>query len=287
MSEQESGLGIFAGLAELARLARLDELASGCLQAAGLIAGFFVVIYFFERRSGADGSRYLTRSFLNDILYTLFYRAGFYNIFIYAAFANLLGPRLDPLRIDLLASLPPLASGIAYWITVDFIGYWIHRLQHRSRFLWAFHSIHHAQERMTYLTSFRIHPGEQIIANLIMFVPLLVLGVPTRFWIPLYVAQLGFELVQHAELPWRYGRLYPLLVSPVFHSLHHSPERRYHDMNYGKILSVWDHLFGTALKNVPRPIRTGVEGMQVPETLAGQLLAPIRALREPGGARRS
>ena len=95
----------------------------------------------------------------------------------------------------------------------------------------------------------------------------------------------AFELVQHAELPWRYGRLYPVLVSPVFHSLHHSPERARHDSNYGKILSLWDFLFGTAIRDLPRPERTGVEGLKVPETVMGQLLAPLSVLRDRGARR--
>lgn len=283
MTEGETGSA--EGLAGLVRMLRLDELAAGTLQAGLLVAGFFVVIYLLERRAGADGSRYLTRNFLNDVLYTLFYRGGFYNVFFYAAIANLLEPRLGFLQLDVLSGLPVLAAGIIYWITVDFLGYWLHRLQHSNRFLWAFHSVHHAQERLTYLTSFRIHPGEQILANLIMFVPLLVLGIPTRFWIPLYVAQLTFELVQHAELPWRYGRLYPILVSPVFHGLHHSTDRRHYDRNFGKVLSLWDFLFGTAVSDAARPREYGVAGLKVPETFSGQLMAPLRILKGRSGTR--
>ena len=112
-----------------------------------------------------------------------------------------------------------------------------------------------------------------------MFVPLLVLGLPLWYWAPVTVLQYVFEGMQHSDLKWRYGRLYPILVSPVFHAIHHSPDRSRHDSNYGKILSVWDYVFGT-MSVGERPARYGVAGTEMPLSFWGTTVAPFLALWE-------
>ena len=135
----------------------------------------------------------------------------------------------------------------------------------------------------------RFHPVEQLIASIIMLAPLLVLGVPTVSWLPMVMVMNAFESVQHAQLDWTYGPLYRVFVSPVFHSIHHSTDRAHYDKNYAKIFSAWDFLFGTAVANEPRPLKTGLSKTPIEETLAAQLLAPIRLLSakpDPSLARR-
>ena len=262
---------------QLVSLTGLPALVRSAVKAIGLLGVFFVVLWMLERRSGADRGRYLSRNFLHDCVYTLFYQGGFYNVFIYAAVANALQPRLAMFELDLLRFLPAPVDFVLYWIILDFLGYWVHRLEHANPVLWSFHSVHHSQERMTFLTTFRNHPVGMLIANLIMLIPVLVLGIPTRVWLILYVMQQAFEAVQHAELDWGYGRLYPIVVSPRFHAFHHGREARYHHRNYGKLLSVWDHVFGTATGGV-RPSRFGVDGLPMRESLISQLVSPFRMI---------
>ena len=58
------------------------------------------------------------------------------------------------------------------------------------------------------------------------------------------------QSVQHANLPWTYGPLGYLLVSPVFHRVHHAigvgHEGRRHGCNFAVLFPVWDIVFGTA-----------------------------------------
>jgi sterol desaturase/sphingolipid hydroxylase (fatty acid hydroxylase superfamily) len=267
-------------LAELADRLHLQALAISTLKASVVLVVLFVFVFFCETRRGTDRSRYLTRNFFNDVLYSLFYRGGVYNVFIGAAVTNALGHRLDFFKIGLLQGLPLPVAAVLAWLTTDFLGYWVHRLQHHSRFLWAFHSVHHSQERMTFLTSYRLHPIEVFISSLMMFIPLLVLGVPTTTWVPLFVLQTGLEFVQHADLDWRYGRLYRVIVSPLFHGFHHSASPDHYNRNFGKVLSVWDFLFGTSVADEARPQRTGVDGLHMPETISQQFITPFRMLRE-------
>jgi sterol desaturase/sphingolipid hydroxylase (fatty acid hydroxylase superfamily) len=56
--------------------------------------------------------------------------------------------------------------------------------------------------------------------------------------------------VHHANLPWSYGPLGYVLVSPLFHRLHHAigygHEGRRHGCNFAVLFPLWDMLFGTA-----------------------------------------
>ncbi len=263
----------------LARL-HLYDLLRASLQTMVFIVGFLAFIGLLEWWQGSNPKRYLSRAFFNDVVYTLFYRGGFYTVFVAAAITNLLSARLGFMKIEILRQLPPPVDWILYWITVDFLSYWNHRLQHHSRFLWAFHSVHHAPEQMSFLTSFRLHPLDQLITNIIMIAPLLVLGVPTINWLPLVLIQNAFELVQHSELRWRYGPLYAVFVSPAFHAFHHSTDRAHYDRNFGKIFSLWDVLFGTAVFDQQPPPGYGVGGMTIPERLTAQVAIPFRMVRQ-------
>ena len=48
-------------------------------------------------------------------------------------------------------------------------------------------------------------------------------------------------------------------------------------VHFGKVLSVWDFLFGTAVQG-ERPTSFGIEGTVIPERLSAQLVAPFRTV---------
>lgn len=254
----------------LLRQMRYAVLMSGAL---------FVVIFCLERVQGSDRGRYLSRHFANDVFYMLFYYGGVYNLLFLAPLLGYLQAHLAVFKLGVLDGLP--APGwvkyVLYWLIVDALGYGLHRFQHRNPVLWAFHSVHHTQTQPTLLTTFRNHLLDQLCAAVMMAIPLLVLGVPPSVWVPFYVLQYFSEMAQHSELRWSYGPLYRVLVSPVFHAFHHSADPSHHNRNFGKILSVWDFAFGTAVAG-QRPTRYGVDGLVVPETLSGQFLSPFRIL---------
>lgn len=266
-------------LRAIADYLHLSQIGSSLFLSVKIFAALFAVIYLLEWRQGADRARYRSRVFFNDVVYALFYRGEFYSIFVLSVVTGAMAPRLEFMRLDLVQYLPPVVAYVCWWLTFDFFGYWMHRWQHSSRFLWAFHSVHHAPEQLTFLASYRLHVVEQLITNVVMYTPALLLGMPPAIWLSVYLVQTFFEAIQHSALNWRFGPFYRFLVSPVFHSFHHSADRRHHDMNYGKILSVWDFVFGTAVQHEPRPARYGIETMRIPESLWQQFVAPFRMLQ--------
>jgi sterol desaturase/sphingolipid hydroxylase (fatty acid hydroxylase superfamily) len=258
----------------LSRFPMLKTLANGALG----LATVFVVILFFELLARSNLRRYLTRAFATDVCYALIYQGGIYNTLLYAPiFAGiaLIMPSWHP---EILGQLPPPISFLIFWVVSDAIGYWIHRWHHSNAILWCFHSVHHSQTCLTFVTSFRNHLFEQLFINFLMYVPMMLLGMPKWYWAPAMLIQNVFEAIQHSDLNWRFGKLYPFLVSPVFHAIHHSPDRARHDSNYGKILSVWDYLFGT-MSVGERPERYGVAGLDMPVSFWGTFFAPFGQLK--------
>ena len=251
----------------------------GTSMRAGLVlfAGLFLVIVFFEAISRVSLKRYMSRNFLNDLLYGLFYRGGAYTLFVYEPFFNSLRPKLAIIDLHLLGGIPSYWSLPIYFLVTDLLGYWIHRLQH-TRFFWPFHSVHHSQQTLTFVTFYRFHFVEEFFANAAAIIPLLLLGAPPKVWLPISFLQWFLQAIQHSELNWRMGPLYRAIAGPVFHSIHHSPDPKYFNKNFGMAFSFWDFLFGTAVDAPDRCRNYGVAGLNMPETILGQFLMPFRML---------
>lgn len=103
-----------------------------------------------------------------------------------------------------------------------YLGFYVeHRCSHRVRLLWASHSVHHSSERMLATTAFRLSWTPILSGVFLFYLPIV--------WI-------GFEPV------WVYG-----MVSA------------YLDKNYGGVLLIWDHLFGSyQAERYDIPIRYGL-----------------------------
>src|SRR6266699_2413203 len=50
---------------------------------------------------------------------------------------------------------PILFSATILMLAADLIFYWVHRAQHRYRFLWAMHSFHHSDDDLNVTTAYR------------------------------------------------------------------------------------------------------------------------------------
>ena len=268
---------VYADLGQVAAALSGYPLVQSLWRALKVFSAVFVIVFFLEMVLGGNLRRYWTRNFRTDVTYGFFYYGGIYNVLVYAPIAAGLTLIVPVWDFRLLDYVPGPVGFVIYWLLADAAGYWIHRWYHQNPILWEFHKVHHAQTELTFITSFRNHFVEQLVSNVVLFVPLMVLGLPLWYWAPAIFLQFLFEGLQHSDLKWRYGRLYPFFVSPVFHAIHHSPERSRHDSNYGKILSVWDYLFGTISVGA-RPARYGLVGVDMPVSFSGTMVAPFLAL---------
>jgi sterol desaturase/sphingolipid hydroxylase (fatty acid hydroxylase superfamily) len=156
-----------------------------------------------------------------------------------------------------------LLSFLVYFVLYDFAAYWVHRAQHRFRWWWALHSLHHSQRRVTVWSDDRNHVLDDLLVTLVLVVFSQFVGVqPDDYVLILMVGRL-IESWSHANVDMSFGRIgEKLLVGPHFHRLHHAladpSEPHIHDHNFAPVFPIWDILFGTAIyRHKQRP--TGVD----------------------------
>jgi sterol desaturase/sphingolipid hydroxylase (fatty acid hydroxylase superfamily) len=174
----------------------------------------------------------------------------------------------------MLARQPLWLQGIEVFVIGDFLGYWQHRLFHRSR-LWPFHAVHHSSTELDWLSSVRLHPVNDIGAKLIQAVPLVALGfnlTPVALYAPLTTF---YAIMVHANVRWDLGPLRYVLVSPAFHRWHHTRAEEGLDRNFAGALPLWDLLFGTFFMPRRQPSVFGIDD-PIPEGFVGQMAYPFR-----------
>ena len=136
----------------------------------------------------------------------------------------------------------------------DFVSYWRHRVEH-TRWFWPAHVIHHSDTDMTWLTLSRFHPINRVTTAVIDTFVLALLGFPTWALVANNLVRHYYGEFIHADLPWMYGRLRTVFVSPVMHRWHHARDVTGTGSNFATLFSVFDRAFGTyyvpGLCNVP------------------------------------
>jgi sterol desaturase/sphingolipid hydroxylase (fatty acid hydroxylase superfamily) len=263
----------------LLHFAPFRQMVHGFVNALVIGIVFYFLVYLLERASGGNTQQYRSRGFLQDVAYWFYYQSGLNQFLFMAALFSFLGPKLAFLHPKIVTDLPLIARGTLWFLVADFSAYWVHRLQHASRFVWAFHSTHHAQEQLNFATTARFHPVDHFIFDALNFVPLLIVGGSPMGWLPLYLTVRSIAIAQHSRIKWRLGPLSKLIVTPRFHSFHHSVDPRHYNTNFGAYLTIWDHIFGTAMDAPEQPSEFGLSDVKMP-TLMSTLVVPFRILRQ-------
>lgn len=148
-------------------------------------------------------------------------------------------------------------------LLLDFIGaYLVHFIEHKTKFLWRFHLIHHTDTWIDTTSANRHHPGESLIRFVFTTLGVLIVGSP--MWMVFLYQTLSVIATQftHANiaLPKKLDTfLSYFIVSPDMHKVHHHYTLPYTDSNYGNIFSVWDRLFGTYMTLPKEKIIYGID----------------------------
>lgn len=252
----------------------LAEFVPNVARALVMWAGCMAILVVIDLRAGVSLAPYASRSFAVDLTYRVLH--SLYSVAVYVPISMATREAYPALNLQLLNTASLWIGIPAYLVIFDFIGYWVHRVQH-SRFWWRFHRVHHSAEQMTFASSFRNHPIDQMLAHAMTLFPLLLLGAPPVAWLPYSFALVFVDAMHHANLPWRFGVVRKVFVSPIFHAAHHAVEPQLRDRNFGGIFSCWDFMFGTAADIDQRPARTGVEGWRVRESWLAHFVSPFRS----------
>lgn len=142
---------------------------------------------------------------------------------------------------------------LAAVIVGDFVGYWRHRLEH-CRLLWPAHAVHHSDTALSWLSLERFHPINRMTTMAIDTTVLLLLGFPVYAIIANNLVRHYYGYFIHADLPWTYGRLNSVFVSPVMHRWHHANDPVAYRKNFATVFAIFDKMFGTYY--VPGPCKT-------------------------------
>jgi sterol desaturase/sphingolipid hydroxylase (fatty acid hydroxylase superfamily) len=134
-----------------------------------------------------------------------------------------------------------------YFLLSDFLSYWAHRLLHKSN-MWRFHALHHSSISLNWVSGLR---GGPIHLLLILTPEVLMAGlfIPSNnAWMLPVLAIAGFlnQHMIHTSIRLPCSKLIEyVFVTPRMHFVHHHPDMRYTNSNYGFVFSIWDRLFGT------------------------------------------
>lgn len=150
-----------------------------------------------------------------------------------------------------------------FWLVVgmDFLYYWLHRVDHFNRFFWAVHVTHHSSEQYNLTVGFRSSVFQPLY-RFVYFIPLAVMGFNPLDILFIFAATQIWGILVHTEHVRKLGWLEYILVTPSHHRVHHASNPLYLDKNLGMFLIVWDKWFGTFQPELPdqayQPLRYGL-----------------------------
>lgn len=283
---------VWAGVAELLRQGRLEAVLRGgwAELAAPLLVALVVATGLCERIWPAEPRPLLARGHLQDACFLALHAIVVIPLMtlLSVGAASLIGSHAAWIELRPAAHWPawlvvPLAVA-----AMDAANWLAHYADHRLGFLWRFHALHHSQEELSVLTSFRAHPLMHTTGFVLATIPVVVL-LPARPIDPVLITvYVCVGTLQHANLRWTFGPVGRVIVSPAYHRLHHAADNQ--RVNLGVVLTIWDVLAGYARFPARGAAagRTGLDGRPVPVEqadsagpllLAGQLIEPFQARR--------
>lgn len=187
-----------------------------------------------------------------------------------------------------LPDMPLWAYAVAGLLLLDLIGAWfVHWSEHKVRWMWRFHLIHHTDTTVDTTSANRHHPGESVFRFVFTTMGVVLAGTP--IWIVFMYQSMSVLLSQfnHANIrlpQWLDDALSWVIISPDMHKVHHHYKLPYTDSNYGNIFSFWDRLFGTYMKLDREKIVYGIDTHYKEEehSRIGNLLKiPFQKYRKP------
>jgi sterol desaturase/sphingolipid hydroxylase (fatty acid hydroxylase superfamily) len=142
-------------------------------------------------------------------------------------------------------------SWVALFLGQEFCYYWMHRADHRVRWLWATHSVHHSPNSLNLSAAYRLGWTVRLSVAPLFFAPLVLAGFPPVLVGGVLAANLFYQFWLHATWLPRLGPLEWVLNTPAHHRVHHASNPEYLDANFGGVLIVFDRLFGTFVAERP------------------------------------
>jgi sterol desaturase/sphingolipid hydroxylase (fatty acid hydroxylase superfamily) len=271
-------------------------LADGWVELAGpVLIALLLGAVVCERMWPAQPRPLLAAGHIQDACYFLLHVSCVVPVMtlLGVAFAGLLGTHAGWIVAPWTASWPLWLVLPPTLVAMDAANWLAHWADHRIGVLWRFHAVHHSQEELNVLTSFRAHP--LVHATGFFLATLAVLAVmgdrpvaPALITVYVCVGTLA-----HANVRWSFGPLGKVIVSPAYHRIHHGVDGG-GGANLGIVLTIWDVVASRAVFPTERTptAATGLTGRPLAveqsdprphvRILVEQLVEPFTCRRRPG-----
>ena len=295
-----AGVLAFIGWSTLAGDHALSQVlmsAEGQMVGPALLA-FVAVVFLAERRWPAVARPALDRAHIVDASYLIMFACiGPVVTMMSTGIANVVQHYARFLVLRRLPVVPQAVVVAVLLVALDAGNWAAHGASHRWEGLWRVHALHHSQEDMSVLTTFRTHPLSHA-SYLPALVPALILAANGTLPEAAVIAYACLVTLPHANLRWTFGPFGRIVVSPAYHRLHHAsvPVGDRQAVNFGFVLVCWDRLAGCSVQPAgSEPVPTGIAGRSVPieQGAAGpsrvpgivlaQLVQPLRSRSAMGG----
>ena len=194
--------------------------------------------------------------------------------------------------LNWLPDMPIWLYTIVGMLLLDLIGaYFVHWAEHKVRWMWRFHLIHHTDTHVDTTSANRHHPGESVFRFVFTTMGAVIAGAP--MWLVFMYQSCSVLLSQfnHANIAlpkWLDNALSWVFITPDMHHVHHHYVLPYTDSNYGNIFSVWDRLFGTYMDLSRDKVVYGIDTyMDAAENahITPLLKIPFQEYRKPVGSK--
>lgn len=270
------------------------SIAAGRYQLAGpVVLGFVALVFVIEQVRPAQRRPLLARGHVLDTAYLLFYATLVVPLIV------LLGTGSAALLARLAPWLVlPRADAVPDWcfvgvavLGIDAVDWLSHLANHKVTGLWRLHAVHHSQEELSILTTYRAHPLVHV-SFLISAIPVLAIGSNAVTPASVLTAYACLGALPHANVRWTYGPAGRILISPAYHRIHHTPTGRL-DINLGTVFPFWDMLSGraafpaggskrdaspTGLAGRPVPVEQSARRGRLGRTMLSQLAEPFTSI---------
>ncbi|HOI30327.1 MAG TPA: sterol desaturase family protein [Melioribacteraceae bacterium] len=211
-----------------------------------IIAGAAILFIILERIFPYNkGQKILREGFFDDFaLYTIA-QSYILGIIIFVYVIRSIDSATGISRLQLFSHIPIWIQLVFFTITHDLYIYWMHRWQHRNKFLWRIHEAHHSPKKVDWLSGSRSHAVEILINQTVEFLPIVLLGSPPEVAAYKGVISAIWGMYIHSNINVKTGRLQWIINGPEMHRIHHTTGKG-RNRNFATKLAVWDWLFGSA-----------------------------------------
>ena len=150
-------------------------------------------------------------------------------------------------------------SWVYAYVIWELSGWLFHFSSHRVRFLWCFHSPHHAPSELNMSVNWIHFFAESYYSALIFLTILTIFGINPAMTLAIFSIDSAWGIFIHLSerslKDGRLGFLQHIIITPAHHRVHHAKNPLYLDTNFASVLPIWDWVMGT-LQPIKEEVKT-------------------------------